>query len=246
LFTNFKFWVKYYLNIDSLGKGIASKIIFLMMVMIRVIPNFLPSEYTDFSKVQDWMTTVLYAEEITEDMMIIPLSRANYLFLLIASAVLFICGMIAVFYCGLAVRHFRNLENKPNLKLSSFWGRFIILCIVMLIIAMPFAFTAVYLFLLFLLALPFMVTIIPCYLSGDEGLWRSFTGIIKRTKGRYLLILRDLTGVYLVYLIISFLINAVSLVSMTAFAVLNCACDSWFLLVAARFCAIQYTMTKKI
>ena len=244
-FTNLKFWSKYYLNIDSMGKGIASKLLFLTILILKLIPNFLPPAYTDFSALQDWFTTILYAEEVTEDMMVITLTRENYLFLLISSAVLYTCYMLSVLYSGLVVRHFRKLKGETYLSNGRLFGRFIVVCLVIAFLALPLAFFAVYLVLLFLLSIPFLATIIPCYLSGDEGLFGSIAGMFKRTKGRYLLMLRDITGLYVVYLVVSLVSMLISLLSDTAYIVVTAAIESWFLLVAARFCAIQYTMTKK-
>ena len=241
-----RFRYRHYFLIDDLGKGIASKIIFLIMLGCRVGPNFLPKEYTDFTALYDWITTVLTAEEITPEMMVTPLSRENYIFIALSFLALYICSILALLYSGLFTRHLRNLTDmNPNIPLSKFVARYIVLCIIFAVIAMPMAFVIVYLLLLFFLAIPFLSTIAPCYMSGDRKFFDSIGSTIKRTRGHYLLMMRDLCGIILVYLITNVVITLIELLSPTVAMALSAAIEIWFYLVFARFCSYQYTITKK-
>ncbi len=243
-FGNFRKWAGFYLNTDDLGGGVVSKILCLLVVLLRAFPHFLPTSYFDFTALEDWFTTIMNSEEISEEMLEVPFTRENYYFIGISFAVLFISILIAALYCGLEVRYFRQARNGLYLPVNRFIGRYIILCIFISAVIVPLFFCAVYLLLLFVLAIPFMCTIVPCYMSGDEGLIGSVTGVIKRTKGKYLMIMRDICGLYLIYLVLGILVSLVGLLSQTAYYVLNSALSGWYVLVAARFCAIQYTMDK--
>ena len=228
-FSNLKFWAKYYFNIDDLGKGIVSKLIFILLLASKVSIRFLPAKYTDFSELTAWFNTVLKADEVTEEMMVIPLTRENMIYLALSVFVLFFCISVSIFYSGLVIRHSRRLIS--GVKIISAGG--------------PFIFAAVYLLLLFLLAIPFICNAVTSYLSGDRGMWDSIAGCSKRLKGKYLLFLRDLCGVYLVYLVIGFVISLLSYVSSTVYFIMDAALDCWFYLAFARVCAIQYTIGER-
>ena len=238
-------WFRQYFLIDNLGKGIASKLMFLFIAGSFMLIYFMPQEYSDFTPLYDWTMTVMEADEITEDLMIAPISTQNVIYLLLGFSVINLSVMTGMLYSGLAVRHIRKkIDGALILEPGRFFGRFIILCFVFSLLSFPLLFTAVYLLLLFILAIPFLLSIPPCYLSGDQGFWDAVFGCFKRLKGRYLSYLRDVTGVYVVYLILGLILELVSLISSTAYIVINCFMASWIILTVARVAGLNYAVSQ--
>ena len=62
-----------------------------------------------------------------------------------------------------------------------------------LIIFIPATFAVLYLFLIFIIILPYVGMYPACYLSGDSGFFGSFSEMIKVTKGYYLVNARNMT-----------------------------------------------------
>ncbi len=243
---NLKMWARNYFNIDDLGKGIVSKLIFLFMLGIKTALNFLPPEYSDFSQFAAWFRNIMTAGQMTDELAVIPLTYENWIFLFLTVLVLYICIMTSLFYSGLVLRDLRSRNGKENIPLSAFWGRFVILCLVFSVIFLPFALLAVYLVILFLLAIPIICTIPVCYLSGDKGFFSSIGGSAGRTRGFYILILRDITGTYVIYMLLGFLVTLVSYLSGTAYAIIRSFLDVWYYMCFARICAYAYTYTQSI
>ena len=238
-------WFRQYFFIDNLGKGIASKLMFLFLAGSFMLIAFMPPEYSDFTALSDWALTVMEADEITDDMMVAPISTQNVIYLMLGFAVINLAVMTGMLYSGLVVRHIRKkIDGALIITPGRFSGRFIILCIVFSLVSFPLLFIAVYLLLLFVLAVPFLLSIPPCYLSGDQGFWDALFGSVKRMKGRYLSNLRDITGVYVVYLIIGLIAELVSLVSSTAFIVINSFLASWIILTISRVAGINYATSR--
>ncbi|SCW28423.1 hypothetical protein SAMN02910456_00338 [Ruminococcaceae bacterium YRB3002] len=247
IINRLRFRTAHYFKIDDLGKGIASKVIFILMLAVRIGPHFLPSEYSDFQPLYDWFNAVLMTEEVTDDMLVIPITTQNYIFLGLSCLSIYICVILALLYCGLYTRHLRNLSDmNPNIPMGRFIGRYLVLSLVFLVLSVPAMFIVVYLLLLFILAIPFICTIPACYMSGDKGFFSSIGSTVRRTRGHYLLMMRDLSGIIIIYLIISLIIGLIELASPTTSMVLNCGLSVLFYLVFARFCAFQYAITKKI
>ena len=244
--SNLKFWAKYYFNIDDLGKGIISKLIFVILLAAKASIRFLPKKYTDFSELIAWFNTVLKTDEVTEEMMRVPLTRENMIFIALSVFVMFFCISVSIFYSGLVIRHGRKLVSGVKMiSIGEYWMRYLIVIFAFAFLYIPFVFAAVYLLLLFLLAIPFICNAVCSYISGDRGIWDSIAGCSKRLKGKYLLFLRDLSGVYLVYLIVGFVISLLSYVSSTVYFIVGAALDCWFFLAVARVCAIQYSIGER-
>lgn len=245
-FVNLKMWAGNYFNIDKLGKGIVSKIILIFMLCIKAALNFLPPEYSDFSQFYVWFRNIMTAEQMTDELAVIPLTYENWMFLFLTVLVLYICIMTSLFYSGLVLRDIRSKNGRENISLSVFLGRFIILCLVFSVIFIPFALLAVYLVILFLLAIPIVCTIPVCYLSGDKGFFASIGDSARRTRGFYILILRDITGTYVIYMLLGFIVSLVSYLSGTAYAIIHSFLDVWYYMCFARICAYAYTYTQSI
>jgi len=245
-FVTLKVWAKNYFNIDDLGKGIASKLILMFMLGIKLSLFFLPPEYSDFTQFYTWFQNVLQAEQMTDELAVIPITTENLIFLLLSGIVIYICVIVSMLYSGLVLRDIRKKKEKENIPVSAFLGRYIILSLLFAVLFLPFALLAVYLVILFLLAIPIICTIPVCYMSGDKGFWASIGDSFRRTKGFYILILRDITGTYVVYMILGFLISLVSYLSGTAYAIMHCFLDVWYYMCFARICAFAYTFTQSI
>ena len=246
MFTaNLKLWASEYFNIDKLGKGFISKLLFVFMLGLKLFISFLPDKYSDFTPFIQWMNAVMNGDS-NATLAVIPLTLENWIFIGLALIVAYVCLMTSVFYSGLVLRDLRTNRGVNNIPISSFWGRFLILCMVMGVVALPIAFVAVYLIILFLFAIPIISTIPVCYLSGDKKFFASIGESGARTRGFYILIIRDFSGTYLIYLIAGFLVSLLGYVSYTAYAVVRSSLDVWYYMVFARICAYSYLMTRTI
>lgn len=238
-------WFKFYFDVDNMGKRIASKIIFVLLVGIGVSIHFLPAEFSDFTALQSWFMQVMSADDITEDMMVVPLTTQNWIFLGLGLLIIYASLMLAILYAGLLIKSFRKEMLKDGNPISNgkFVFRYICAGILISVLYLPLAFCFVYLLLLFVLAIPFMLTAVNNYMSGDMDIVDSIVYAPRSVRGKYLKMMRDLTGSYLFYLVIDLIIYLVSFVSPTAYMILSVAFRSWYLLVIARIGAYDYLMT---
>lgn len=247
MFRDIYLWFKFYFNIDKMGKGIASKIIYVLLTGIGVSIYFLPEEYSDFTALQSWFLQVMAEDNITEDMMVVPLTMQNWIFIGLAMLIIYVSIMLAILYGGLLMKGFRKemLNDQNVISNGKFVFRYICFGILIAVIFIPMAFAFVYLLLLFVLAIPFMLTAVNNYMSGDMDIVDSIIYAPRSVRGKYLKMMRDLTGSYLIYIVLDLLVYLLSFVSPTAYMIVSVAFRSWYLLVIARIGAYDYLMTFK-
>lgn len=190
-------------RIDRLGKGIFSKIIFTIGLLAGVSVYLTPIGDTDFSAFITWARRIMsdYSLFMQANPMDMPLSRGNIIYLihtLSADFVVFFCGVL---YLAAYIRQYRKDHKKedpgdsgyliPPRFLTPISGgklvlRMVIVFCFSLIIFIPATFSLLYLFLIFIIILPYISMYPACYLSGDIGFFGSFTEMVKVTKGYYL------------------------------------------------------------
>ena len=197
-------------RIDRLGKGIFSKILFTFCLLAGVSVYFCPLGDTDFSAFISWAQTALNDVQIlmNTDPMDLPLTTGNIIFMMHIMSVEFMlvfCGMV---YCGVYIRQYRidHKDNRPGdsgylipprfltpLSAGKLVLRMVIVFCFSLIIFLPATFTVLYLFLIFIIILPYISMYPACYLSGDTGFFESFAEMIRVTKGYYMVNARNMT-----------------------------------------------------
>ena len=245
LIESFKRWKALYFNVDQLGRRIASKLIFVFLLALKLGIQFMPAEYSDFSQFTAWLDTMMQSDGMTDDLMMIPLTTANVIYIGLVAASVYLTLLGIFMYSGLFLRSARK-HSGTNIPAGAFAGRFIVLALFLLLFSVPLLFVTVYGFFIMLLFIPFICTIPVCYLSGDFGFWRAIGSSVRRTRGFYLMIMADVTGTYVLYLIASFIVMLLSFASQTAYLIVSSAVDVWYYLIFARICTFAYiAMCKK-
>lgn len=205
-------------RIDRLGKGIFSKIIFTIGLLAGVSVYLTPIGDTDFSAFITWARRIMsdYNLFMQANPMDMPLSRGNIIYLihtLSADFVVFFCGVL---YLAAYIRQYRKDHKKedpgdsgyliPPRFLTPISGgklvlRMVIVFCFSLIIFIPASFVVLYLFLFFIIILPYVGMYPACYLSGDSGFWHSFIDMVKVTKGYYLVNARNMLLIISLYFV---------------------------------------------
>lgn len=191
-------------RIDRLGKGIFSKILFTFALLAGISVYFYPLGNTDFTPFLVWAQEAMTDVDLlmNTDIMQIPISTGNIIYIMHVMAsdfIIIFCGLI---YCGVYIRQYR-LEHKkedpgdsgylipPRFLIPSGIGKLMLRMVIVfcfsLVIFLPAMFTLLYLFLFFIIILPYISMYPACYLSGDTNFFGSFTEMIKVTKGYYLI-----------------------------------------------------------
>lgn len=203
-------------RIDRLGKRVFSKILFTFALLIGMSVYVYPIGDTDFS------AFILYMQNAMEDMNIlmnmqwtdIPLSMGNIIYLLHILAADFLVLFCSVIYTGVYIRQYR-IDHKDNTPGDSGYLipprfltpigaftlvlRMVIVFCFSVVIFIPVAFVVLYLFLFFIIILPYVGMYPACYLSGDSGFFGSFSEMIKVTKGYYLVNARNMLFIVSLY-----------------------------------------------
>lgn len=211
---------KHILNIDDLGNRIFSKVLFALLVILKVFSNVSPIGDTDFNPVYKWSQDMLSNPELLMNQSVsdIPFSTGNLIYILFILAIDFIILIGAILYCGLYVRDYRTktLKRLPSIpfkvvSLSTLLIRTFFIALIIVFLFVPIAIFVLYLPLIFIIIFPCLIVFFGCYLSGDYPFFKSVPTAIKRTKGFYLLIMRDLSTMMLLYFILEYLLEYIGL-----------------------------------
>lgn len=144
----------------------------------------------------------------------IPLTTGNIIYLMHILASDFVTVFCSFIYTGVYIRQYR-LDHKnnepgdsgylipPKFLIPSSVGKLVLRMVIVfcfsLIIFIPATFVVLYLFLIFIIILPYVGMFPACYLSGDSGFWRSFIDMVKVTKGYYLVNARNMLLIISLY-----------------------------------------------
>ena len=203
-------------RIDKLGRGVFAKLIFTFALLVGMSVYVYPIGDTDFSAFMAFAQNAMENMEVfmTMEPSDLPLTTGNIIYLmhiLGADMIILFCSFI---YTGVYIRQYR-LEHAGNLPgdsgflippkflISSSVGKLVLRMVIVfcfsVIIFMPVTFVVLYLFLIFIIILPYVGMYSACYLSGDSGFFGSFIEMVKVTKGYYLVNARNMLLIVSLY-----------------------------------------------
>ena len=212
-------------RIDKLGKGIFSKIIFTFALLVGMSVYVYPIGDTDFT------AFIAFARNAMSDMDVfmnmepsdIPLTTGNLIYMmhiLTADLIILFCSFI---YTGVFIRQYR-LEHEgnkpgdsgylipPKFLIPSGIGKLVLRMVIVFcfsaVIFLPVTFVVLYLFLFFIIILPYVGMYPACYLSGDSGFFGSFVEMVKVTKGYYLVNVRNMLLIVSLYFLGNWMTSA--------------------------------------
>lgn len=195
-------------KIDRLGKGIFSKVIFTFGLLAGMSVYFFPLGDNDFTRLILMMQSMMTDMDAFMNAPVyeIPLSTGNIIYLLHVIASYIALIMCAILYSAVYVRQYRTErkdENKPGITgflippkylIPSGMGKMLLRMVIvfcfLLLLFIPASMMLLYLFLIFIMILPYICIYPICYLSGDAGFFESFSEMIRVTKGYYLVNIR--------------------------------------------------------
>jgi len=206
-------------KIDKLGKGIFSKILFAILVLIGCSVYFTPIGDPDFSGIYTWAYDVAqdYTLLLNPTTSLPPITTGNILYAIHMLAADFLIIMGATLYMAVCIRDYRMRHGIKDAgdsgylipvrylsfpSLGNLTLRMIVIFCFSLVLTIPGIVFLLYLFLIFIIILPCAVMFPACYLSGDTGFGRSFRETVKITRGYYMINVRNMTLIMMVYFIL--------------------------------------------
>ena len=224
-------------KIDNVGKRISVRIIFAVMLLMRVSVYLFPIGDNDFSEFYSWFMAVSSDMDKMARMSFsdIPLTQGNLLHLLSIIVIDYLCVLGGFLYIALFIRDYRLSGMSPLRPLdpSNIILRLIIIGILTAFLYIPMLIMVLYLFLIFIIIFPCMALYPACFLSGDSGFFDSVVQAVNRTKGYFIVNMRNFSIILLGYLILD---GAASLIGhflpaagyvlrplVAVFALLSCA-----------------------
>ncbi len=250
-------------RIDRLGKGIFSKIIFTIGLLAGVSVYFCPLGDTDFSRFLAWSEAAFENMELfmTTSPADLPLTLGNYIFMLHIMGSYFVTLLCGIVYCGVYIRQYRLEHKKEDPGDSGYlipprfltplasWKlvlRMVIVFCFSLIIFIPATFSVLYLFLIFIIILPYIGMYPACYLSGDTGFFGSFAEMIKVTKGYYLVNARNMSLIVSLLFVGRWLTSVLMSTVPTAAYVIGPLVDIFLVLSFGRYVGKVYCRMREI
>ncbi len=236
-------------KIDNLGKGIFSKIIFTLLMLIKCSVYFFPLGDTNFNQFLIYMQNAMEDPDVLLNASVqdLPLSIGNIIYLLHVTMADFLVIIGACLYCAAYIRQYRKdhkLEDPGDsgylippryLKPISVGGlllRMVIVFCFSMAVFLPAALFLLYLFLIFIIILPYVSMYPACYLSGDCGFFASFVEMVKVTRGYYLVNARFMSLLLCLYFLGDWLTSALSSVLPAVAYVLG---PFWAVIIALSF-----------
>lgn len=252
-----------FFRIDSLGKGIFVKCLFAVLLLVKCSVYLFPIGDPDFSEFMIWTDKLLantnpMAQIDFESM---PFTFENALYVCHVLAANFILIMGAVLYAGLYIRQYR-IDHQPNkagasgylippmylkeISVPKFIGRFLILSLCVAVIFIPALYFVLLLFVVFIIICPCVVMYPACYLSGDTGLFKSFSEMIKVIKGYFIINMRTMSVLMLVYFLGDYISSGLMRVLPAVAYVLGPLVSVFVALVAGRYVGIIYCRMREV
>jgi hypothetical protein len=136
-----------------------------------------------------------------------------------------------------------HIPDKP-IKVSKLIGRFLILLLFSVAVALPLITITMYFMFLALIGLPFIFTIPVAYLSGDKGLFSSIPYAVKLSRKYYFVNMRSIAVVLFAAIITDLAVPLLANVSLTAYYVVDAAITTWIWLSFARLAGMAYCTMK--
>lgn len=207
-----------FFRIDSLGKGIFVKCLFAVLLLVKCSIYFWPIGDPDFSEFVAWTNSLLnnYDPMAMIDFETIPFTFGNAIYLCHTLATNLVLIMGACLYAGVFIRQYR-IEHQPNkpgasgylippqylkpISVPKLILRMIILSLCALVVFFPALLFVLYLFIVFIIIFPCVAMYPACYLSGDNGLFKSLVDMVKVSKGYYIVNMRSMSLLMCLYFI---------------------------------------------
>ncbi len=230
-------------KIDRVGKGIAVKILFAFLVMLRIAVNVFPVGSSDFDNFISFYSrfaedpSIAYTMDITD----IPISVDNLIYLGSLMLVDMICIVGYYIYVGIMIRYMRQGSESPRpISAGGLVLRLFILTGVSFVVFLPSAIILtiilLYLFLFFIIIFPWLFMYPACYLSGDSGFFMSFAEVYRKNRGYYFVNVRNLA----VIMLASLVLQAISMLIGEIYEPVAIVFDS-FIYVFTLFCVARYS-----
>lgn len=230
-------------KIDRVGKGIAVKCLFAFLVLLRFSFLFIPDKAYDFKAFESFSRQLVkepqLAYNLTPDQ--IPLTNWNYFLMFSYMAFIFVMMIAFCLYVGLFIRDQRLKTGKGKaISTSELSARMIILAIVAGFVYVPVIIFLIYLILLLIILFPWLIMYPACYLSGDSGLFGSLTETYRKTRGYYVINVRNICLILIVSFFIRTITSLISEVAPAAGYITNAFAETFILLCIARYAGIIY------
>lgn len=229
-------------KIDKVGKGIAVKILFVFLVMLRICVNLFPIGDSNFDPLISFYNdfienpNMVYSADFDPTL---PVSMGNllYIFSLLLVDFSFICGYFI--YVGMMIRSMRIAGGKLRpISVSSLILRLFVLTAVAFICYFP-AYVAIlllYFFIIFIIIFPWLFMFPACYLSGDSGFFMSIAETFRKSKGYYVVNVRNLAIIMLASMLLQLVSLGVGGINEAVGVVLDA-----FISVFTMFCIARYS-----
>ncbi len=232
-------------KLEDLRSPWTSRLLFLLLLLIRSFPILAPIGDTDFTAFYDWAETMLNDTEKMANATVadIPLTKGNLLFLGISFASLFLCVMASTIYSGIYIREYRmgKEDNKlPIIKTGNMFGRLFLMTLLLAVISVPAAAVSVFFIFVMVMAVPCIIMYPSCYLSGDSGIFGAAKDMIYRTRGYYLTNAKNICIILLLNWILGFIPTLIEQVSEPAAMITESFIFVFILLALARYAGIIY------
>ena len=238
-------------KIDDIGNRISVRILFVFMLMLRLSEYFFPLGDPDFSSFYNWVN---YISSDMDRMMNasyadIPITDGNIIYIMSVLAIDMICLFCAFFYIGYYIKMKRVEEADPRFKpvgTGKLIFRLIVISAVFAVLYIPLLFSVLYLFLIFIIIFPYLLIFPACYLSGDSDLFDSTLYMSRRQRGYYMVNLRNVSLLIMIYVIGVLLTRGVGLIFPNAGFILKSFVTVFCYLAFARYSGMIYTRMLKI
>ena len=238
------------LNIDDIEGKWVVRFMVLLCVVVRSAVFFNPYADMDFSQAYAWLSACETANDLSQLPKTMPFNRGNVIFLITAFLALFIVLMMGILYSALYVRSFRirkmgkNDDGADKKTVSIGYGRILkrllLLSLFYLAVSVPFLLISSNFIIFFCIGFPFLFTAPACYLSGDKGMFRSLSHVVRLTKGYYLAHSRTLAIIVLFFFFTDAVSGLTTYFSMTVFYILSSAFSTWVTFVFGRYAGMAY------
>ncbi len=230
-------------KIDKVGKGIAVKLIFTFLIFARASLMLFPDEAFDFKPLEVFYRKYLENPQLAYSMNPedVPLSDWNCILICFVVFLVYLYIMAFAAYVGLFIRHIRVTTGKGKAAtMSDIVTRLTILALVVPVFYIPFIIFMLYLILFLIIIFPWLIMYPACYLSGDHGLIASVSEMYRKTRGYYLINVRNICIILTVSFMIRMLTTLLSEAAPAAAFTADTFADTFILLCLARYVGLIY------
>lgn len=239
------------LNVDDLGNHWVARIILTFLVVLNMSIYLFPEKYTDLTPLLVW--TENYSKMTDPGQMMdaldhIPLSHENLIYIGCFYLVAYVSIMAVFLYAGLFIRDFRirfkPKKNKLLLKPASYGTiilRFFVICGIGALLSFPMLLFLEFAAIILMILMPYILNIPASYISGDHGFIRSMSRGIEMMRGYFLLNMRTICILGLIFGLGFLLIQFTANLSEPVFDILFSFLKVWILLSLGRYIGISYS-----